>query len=129
MKKLALFITLAIVLTVVIACGGTSSSEGSNNPNTVKLEGATFATSSITISKGSTITFVDDSNNGALHILVIGQNGQQESEQGTPDFGGLSGERMNIGDTWTTQPWNTVGTYHVACTIHSTMNLTVIVKG
>lgn len=129
MKKLALFITLAMILTVVIACGGTSSSVVSNNPNTVRLEGANFATSAITIAKGSTITFVDDPNNGALHILVIGQNGQQESEQGAADFGGLSGERMNIGDTWTTAPWNTAGTYHVACTIHSMMSLTVTVKG
>ena len=129
MKKSALFILLAVILTCVIACGGTSSSVGSNNPNTVKLEGQSFATSSITISKGSTIAFLDDPTNGALHILVIGQNGQQVSEQGAPDFGGLSGERMDIGDTWTTPPWNTAGTYHVACTVHPMMNLTVTVKG
>ena len=128
-KKFVLFIPLAVILTFVIACGGTSSSVGSNNPNTVKLEGQTFATSSITISKGSTISFLDDPNNGALHILVIGQNGQSESEQGAPDFGGLSGQRIDVGNTWTTPPWNTVGTYHVACTVHPAMNLTVTVKG
>ncbi|MHB8597085.1 MAG: cupredoxin domain-containing protein [Ktedonobacteraceae bacterium] len=129
MKKFALFIMLAVILTFVIACGGTSSSVGSNNPNTVRLEGQSFATSSITISKGSTITFLDDPNNGALHILVIGQNGQQVSEQGAPDFGGVAGQRVDIGDTWTTPPWNTTGTYHVACTVHPLMNLTVTVKG
>jgi plastocyanin len=129
MKKFTLFITLAMVLTLVIACSGTSTTATSNNPNTVKLEGGTFATSSIAISKGSTITFLDDSNNGALHILVIGQNGQQESEQGAPDFGGLSGLRIDVGNTLTTPPWNTAGTYHVACTVHPAMNLTVTVKG
>lgn len=129
MKKFAHFIILAMVLTLVIACGGTSTNVTSNNPNTVKLEGGTFAISSITISKGSTITFLDDPNNGALHILVIGQNGQQESERGAPDFGGLAGLRIDIGNTWTTPPWNTVGTYHIACTVHPAMNLTVTVKG
>ncbi|HVB25473.1 MAG TPA: plastocyanin/azurin family copper-binding protein [Ktedonobacteraceae bacterium] len=129
MNKFALFIILAMVLTLVIACGGISTNVTSNNPNTVKLEGQSFATSSITISKGSTITFLDDPNNGALHILVIGQDGQQESEQGAPDFGGAAGQRVDIGDTWTTPPWNTAGTYHVACTVHPAMNLTVTVKG
>ncbi|HLJ32976.1 MAG TPA: hypothetical protein VKU38_04965 [Ktedonobacteraceae bacterium] len=129
MKKFALFITFAMVLTLVIACSGTSNNVASNNPNTVKLVAGTFATSSISISKGSTITFLDDPNNGALHILVIGQNGQQESEQGAPDFGGLSGERIDVGNTWTTPPWNTAGTFHVACTVHPLMNLTVTVKG
>lgn len=129
MKKSVLFITFAVILTLVVACGGTSSSIGSNNPNTVKLEGQTFATSSITISKGSTIAFLDDPNNGALHILVVGQNGQAESEQGAPDFGGIAGQRVDIGDIWTTPPWNTAGIYHVACTVHPMMNLTVTVKG
>lgn len=128
MRKFVLLISLAVILTLVIACGGTSSSTGSNNPNTVTLEGQSFATSAITISKGSTITFLDDPNNGALHILVIGQNGQSSSEQGAPDFGGLSGQRIDVGDSWTTPTWNTVGTYHVACTVHPQMNLTVTVK-
>ena len=129
MKKFALFMTFTVVFTLVIACSGTSNNVTGNNPNTVKLVAGTFATSSISISKGSTITFLDDPNNGALHILVIGQNGQQESEQGAPDFGGLSGERIDVGNTWTTPPWNTTGTYHVACTVHPLMNLTVTVKG
>lgn len=128
-KKFALFITLAVILTFVIACGGTSSNVVSNNPNTVRLEGQSFATSSITISKGSTIAFLDDPNNGALHILVIGQDGQQVSEQGAPDFGGAGGQRVDIGNIWTSPPWNTAGTYHVACTVHPAMNLTVTVKG
>ncbi|MGH2495190.1 MAG: cupredoxin domain-containing protein [Ktedonobacteraceae bacterium] len=107
-------------------CTNTAST-ASNNPNTVKTEGTSFSTSSITIKKGSTITFVDDPNNGALHILVIGQNAQQESEKGAPDFHGVGGVKIDIGDSWTTPPWNTAGTYHVACTVHPTMNLTVTV--
>src|ERR1039457_7600331 len=111
MKKLTLIITLAMILTLAVACSGISDTVTSNNPNTVKMEGATFSISSISISKGSTITLLDDPNNGALHILVVGQNGQQESEQGATDFGGLAGERVDIGSTWKTPPWNTAGTY------------------
>ncbi len=129
MKKCVPLILFAFVLTLVVACGDTSSSTESNNPNTVKLEGQSFAIASITITKGSTITFLDDPNNGALHILVIGQDGQSDPEPGAPNFGGLSGQRIDVGNTWTTPPWNTVGTYHVACTVHPMMNLTVNVKG
>jgi plastocyanin len=126
MKKLFMLSIVAVTLWLLTSCGSTSST-ASQNPNTVRVIGATFSTSSITITKGSTITFADDPNNGALHILVIGQNAQQESEQGSPDFGGLGGERLNIGDSWTSPPWNTAGAYHITCTIHPQMNLTVIV--
>jgi plastocyanin len=129
MKKLALIIALAMVLTLVIACSGMSDTVVSNNPNTVRMEGTAFNISSISISKGSTITFLDDPNNGALHILVVGQDGQQNSEQGAADFGGLSGQKVEIGSTWTTLPWNTAGTYHITCTVHPLMNLTVTVTG
>ena len=124
MKKLASIAIIAITITLLVACANTPAIT-SNNPNTVKTEGGSFGVSSITIKKGSTITFVDDPSNGALHILVIGQNAQQETENGAPDFRGASGVRIDVGDSWTTPPWNTAGTYHVACTVHPAMNLTV----
>lgn len=124
MKKLASIAIIAITITLLVACANTPTIT-SNNPNTVKTEGGSFGVSSITIKKGNTITFVDDPNNGALHILVIGQNAQQETENGAPDFRGASGVRIDVGDSWTTPPWNTAGTYHVACTVHPAMNLTV----
>ncbi len=127
MKKLIFISIVAFVLTLLVACSSTSNTT-SNNPNTVKTEGGAFDVSSITIKKGSTITFVDDPNNGALHILIIGQNAQQEAERGSPDFRGSSGVRIDVGDSWTSPPWNTAGTYHVACSVHPAMNLTVIVS-
>lgn len=126
MKKLVIMAIVAITITLLVACAGTSAPK-SNNPNTVMEEGQAFGVSSITIKKGSSISFVDDPNNGGLHILVIGQSAQQESEPGAPSFGNVSGIRMDIGDLWTTPPWNTAGTYHITCTVHPPMNLTVIV--
>ena len=128
MKKLVIMAIIAITITLLVACTGTSAPK-SNNPNTILEEGQTFSVSSIMIKKGSTIQFVDDPNNGGLHILVIGQRAQQESEPGAPSFGGGSGIRMDIGDSWTTPVWNTAGTYHITCTVHPPMNLTVIVTG
>ncbi len=131
MKKVAIFtlFALAIALVLLAACSNSSNNTGSQDtkPNTVRTVGGTFAISSITIKKGSTITFYDDPGNPALHILTVGQNGQNQSEPGTPDFGGLAGETIRGGDSWTTAPWNIAGTYHVTCTVHLQMNLTVIV--
>lgn len=130
-KKLALLSMFVLLCALLAACN--DSSTGDSGPCTaanLRMGPSTFCTNSITIPKGSTITFVDDPGNGAIHILALGSNGQQEQEPGAPDFGGDAGKSLNAGDKWTTQPWNTPGTYHVTCTVHPvSMNLTVIVTG
>ncbi len=124
-KAFFLLASLALCL-LVIACAQDNSAV--RGPTTVRMLGASFSVSSITIHKGETITFVDDSSEGSLHILVVGQGGQPISEKGAPDFGGLAGERLDVGDSWTTPPWNTAGTFNVTCTAHpATMTMTVIV--
>ncbi len=128
MKKLAPVLLVLVVFSLVVACGSPSG-PASPTVNTVDTVGASFSPTTISIKKGSTITFVDDADNGALHILVIGQNAQQVNEPGAPDLGGASGIRIDIGNTWTTPPWTIAGTFHVACTVHPAMNLTVIVTG
>ncbi len=128
MKKLLLLLATLVICTLVVACNDPAGSQVSG-PNKVKLVGAFFAASTITIHKGETITFVDDANNGALHVLVVGKNGGQESENGAPDFGGFAGERIDVGEVWTSPPWNRAGVFHVTCTAHpTTMNLIVIVS-
>lgn len=117
-------VCLALVC-FLAACGVAKAT--TNNPHAVGMLGAGFDKSSITIPKGSTITFVDNSDTGGLHILVIGKDGQPQAEKGAPDFGGTQGKRMNPGDVWTSPPWTNPGVYHVACTIHPDMNLSVTV--
>ena len=126
MKKVVLLLLLALLGSLAVACGTTQQAPLS--PNQVKMVGGTFTISKIAIHKGDTITFVDDSGNGALHILVTGQNAQQDTENGAPDFGGVSGTRVDVGQNWTTAPWNTAGAFHVTCTVHAAMNLTVTVS-
>jgi hypothetical protein len=65
---------------------------------------------------------------GALHILAIGQRGASRSEAGAPSFGGSSGHRSERGEVWTTPAWTAAGTFHVTCTVHPGMNMTVTVR-
>jgi plastocyanin len=127
MKKLALLLLCALAIAVFAGCGG-GKSNGPESPNKVTMNAATFDKDSITINKGEAITFIS-AQGAALHILVIGKNGSFENEAGAPDFGGAAGSRVDVGDIWTSPPWNTAGTYHVTCTVHPAMNLTVIVIG
>jgi len=133
MKKF-LLLTLAglatlLLLTACIAGEDAQSGQAQSGDATVvhSLQNNTFDPTSISIKKGTRIKFSDVSQTGSLHILVIGFDGQEESLPGAPGFGGFAGTRLNRGENWISPPWNTAGTYHVTCTVHPLMNLTVIV--
>jgi len=94
----------------------------------VHLGISSFAVSTITISKGSKLMLVDDGTfehnigNGAW---VNGQP-KQESATGEPtvnhvDING-AGKTLEIG------PFTTAGTYHLYCSLHQGMTLTVVVQ-
>jgi plastocyanin len=120
-KKLALLVLFALAISLLAACGSGSNTGGTAGAgNVVTMNSVQFTSNSITIKKGDTITFKSDPA-GSPHILGIGKNGIFESEAGAPDFGS-QGHMVNVGESWTTPPWNTPGTYHVSCSIHpSTM--------
>ncbi|HLZ56690.1 MAG TPA: plastocyanin/azurin family copper-binding protein [Ktedonosporobacter sp.] len=130
MKKIIFIVVFALTFTIVVACGGAPNAgptPAQTQDYKVTMGGTTFDTNTITISKGSTITFTSDQ--GAAHNIIVGSNGQPSTEAGAPDFG-AGGQTLSAGKTWTTQPWNTAGTFHVTCTYHpTTMTLTVIVNG
>jgi plastocyanin len=103
---------------------GTPSSGGGSN--TVHMGNNNFVQSSISISKGSKITLVDDV--AVPHIIQNGTwNGstpQSMKEPGAPTVNlNFSGN-----DTHDIGPFDTAGTFHLYCTIHVGMNLTVITK-
>ena len=123
MKKLTFFTVLLLALTfsLLAGCGGSTPSSnppGGTQANTVTMSGVQFDSTSITVTKGSTITFTT-ATGGAAHNLVVGMSGQPGTEQGAPDFGS-GGMTVAAGASWTTPPWNTAGTYHVTCTFHPT---------
>lgn len=126
MKKILFLTVIALaVLSVLAACGG--SSNASSTP-TVTMSGVTFNSNSITIPKGSSITFTTEAG-GAAHNLVNGTDGQPHPENGAADFG-TGGKTVGAGQSTKIGPWTTAGTFHVTCTYHpTTMTMTVVVTG
>lgn len=135
-KLLAAFVVLGLLSALLVACGGSttgSNSGGSNGGSstatttTVHMTSDNFAQPSVTISKGSSINLVDDTS--AVHIISNGSwvNGspQPKVESGAPVVSSL---QFNGNDSHTVGPFNTAGTYHLYCTVHQNMNLTVIVQ-
>lgn len=103
--------------------GGGSCPSGT----TVKTSVSNFEQSCITLSKGATLKVVQDQT--SYHILDYGQwSGSTQQPQAAPPGAPamkdltLSGPSVSIG------PFNTAGTYHIYCTVHQGMNLTVVVK-
>jgi len=129
MKKIMLLATIFAValFSVLAACGGSPGSAAGQN-YTVSMSGTTFNANSITITKGSTITFTTDQG-GTAHNLVNGTSGHANVESGAPSFGS-GGQTVGPGQSWKSSAWTTAGTFHVTCTYHpTTMNLTVTVNG
>jgi plastocyanin len=125
MKKIIFLVVMLLTLLGIGACGGSPKTTTAQN-YIVHMVGVSFDVSSISISKGSTLTF-ESAQGSAPHNLVNGMDGLSHSESGVPDFGS-GGQTVSPGSSWTTSPWNTAGTFHVTCTYHpTTMTLTVVV--
>jgi len=132
MKKLiVLCVVTGLLAMLLAACGGSSSVNSSSSGNSsspiVHLGASNFDQSSITIQKGQSLTLTDDT--AAVHILANGSwvNGapQPKQEPGAPTVNNV---QFNGNDSHTVGPFNTPGTYHLYCTVHPGMNLTVIVE-
>jgi len=93
------------------------------------MDTSNFTTPTVTVPKGQKLKLVDD---GAFfHIITNGMwdNGTQKpaKEAGAPTVNnvqvdGSSVTSLEIG------PFTTAGTFHIFCTVHPGMNLTVTVK-
>ncbi len=125
MKKfIAGFVVLTLITVLVVACGGGSSGGGGSTD--VHMNSTNFTQPSVTISKGSSLNLVDDV--AVVHII---QNGSWDN--GTPKPATEPGApTVNVqfqgSDSHMVGPFNTAGTYHLYCTIHPGMNLTVVVQ-
>jgi plastocyanin len=133
MKRLfVLLAALGFILVFITGCGrgasatGSGSSGGSGNV-TAHMGVQSFLLSSVTIKKGSSLELVNDASD--THLIRLGQwvNGspKPETESGAPQVHSLefTGQVSHV-----IGPWNTPGTYHLYCTIHQNMQLTVIVQ-
>ncbi len=117
---LGLFLLLSLLAT---ACGGAAAT----GPNPVHMDDQNFKQSSITIKKGQVVTLINDAI--VNHVIENGTwdaNGNQRpgTEVGAPkvDYNVTANGSQTIG------PFNTAGTFKLYCTVHTGMNLTVIVQ-
>jgi preprotein translocase SecF subunit len=93
---------------------------------TVTLGPTSFnGNSSVTITAGQSVTF--DNARGGTHNLVTGAGGTFSQEAGAPGQLGATGLPLTPGDV-TPVTFPTAGTYHITCTFHPSMQLTVTVK-
>jgi plastocyanin len=92
-------------------------------PNAVGMSFMDFSKDVVTLHSGERLTLVNDSRN--IHSVGPGQNGHiSRPVRGEP----LAGfHLMETNAVYTTGPWLTPGTFHVTCSVHPMMNLTVVV--
>lgn len=125
-KKLFIAFTLFTTMTLLLAaCAIVDTSTLSTGP-TVHMSGGNFVQNSVTLHKGDKLNLVDDA--ASSHIIVNGSwiNGtaKPSTESGAPTINAT----FNGNDSGAVGPFTTAGTFHLYCTIHQNMNLTVIVQ-
>lgn len=102
-----------------------ATTTGTGGTPSVHMGIGSFAQPSITIAKGSKLLLIDDGS--YTHILANGswQGGQPKAgtEAGAPSVK----QQISSGSTQI-GPFTTAGTYHIYCTVHQGMNLTIIVQ-
>ena len=137
-------VILALVSVLFAACarsGSSSSNEGGSSASgksgggqsggaassgTVHLGNTNFLQNSVTISKGGSVSLVDD-----VSVVHIIQNGSWDNGTAKPakESGAPTVQVSFQGsDTHAIGPFNTAGTFHVYCTVHPGMNLTITVQ-
>jgi len=114
---------LAIFISLGAACGSVTVSA----PNEVHMGDSNFEPSSMTLQKGRRITLVNDV--AMVHIIENGTwdangNARSAKESGAPTVDAqINGHgHQELG------PFHTLGTFHLYCTIHPGMKLTIVVK-
>jgi plastocyanin len=127
LPTLAGALLLALAMT---ACSSTASSPaestaasddggGGDGGNVVGMAGSSFSPESITISAGDSVEFNND--DGTSHRIVEGEDGAEVDD---PAFEALS---LSAGDS-SSVTFDEPGTYQVTCSIHPSMQMTVIVE-
>lgn len=118
---------LVIAITVAANPVGVAASTSSSSVPTVHAAGSSFLTNAVLVQKGSRLQIIDD--DGIEHILESGlwtasgiPKTQIEAGAPTVQHMDLKNGSVEIG------PFATAGIFHLYCTLHRGMNLTVVVQ-
>jgi len=107
--------------------GGSTPTSSSGGGAAVHMGTSSFLVPGITIPKGSMLTLIDDAQ--VPHIIKNGTydasgTAKPLQEPGAPTVS----QNFTGGDTHQIGPFSTAGTFHIYCTIHPNMDLTITVK-
>lgn len=91
-------------------------------PGAIGMGHEVFTTTVISIHKGDTLTFVNDS--GYMHIIGPGHDGTLADTSGEPMRRRVL---MASNATYTTPPFDVPGTYYFTCSMHAEMTVKVVV--
>lgn len=114
-----------LVALTLVGCGGSSTTGGASNE--LDMGASDFTQSSVTLSAGQALHMVDSQDSGGTHMLCIGQNGACDANPTGPSELHGPGMAFNPGTTKDIT-FSTAGTYHITCTIHPSMNVTITVQ-
>jgi plastocyanin len=109
-----------------VTSGTSETATTVNGVPAVHLNPGNFAQPSVTIPVGSKLTLVDDA--GYPHILDYGSWSNNTAHAEQQPAGAPSLRDLRVTGTVEIGPFAAAGTYHIYCTIHPGMNLTVIVR-
>jgi len=143
MKVRFWFLSLGIVIAMVLgACGRGNSAkaapgggsqgnqQGSRSSGgivAVHTNATDFVQPSVTLHAGDSIKLVNDAS--VVHVIGLGtwKHGvaQPEKEPGAPN---VQNQQLAAHGSTTIGPWTTRGTYHLYCSVHVDMQMTVYVK-
>ncbi|MHB8595657.1 MAG: cupredoxin domain-containing protein [Ktedonobacteraceae bacterium] len=126
-KKMLFGVALFGLLSILLAaCAIVDTSTLNANLPTVNMGGSSFLQSSVTIKKGDMLNLVDTSS--AEHIITngswVGSTQKPAKESGAPSVN----QTFAGNDSAAIGPFTSAGTFHIYCTIHPGMNLTVVVQ-
>ncbi|QBD79485.1 hypothetical protein EPA93_27300 [Ktedonosporobacter rubrisoli] len=131
-------LALSLLTLLIVACsreGAVSTPSRSNSAKantsalgqqpTVHMDADRFLQQTIAIKKGESITLIDDVS--TLHVIANGS-----WKDGLPKYGqepGAPNIEVKLSGQGSHQigPFSTAGTFHLYCTVHQGMGLTVIV--
>src|SRR5258708_13776055 len=117
-------LVFGLMTALLTACSIKDEPAGTSGPQ-VHMDGFSFMEDCITSKKGETLTLVNDV--AAPHHITngswIGATPEPKTENGAPRVD----LTFNGNDSAPIGPFTTTGTFHLYCTIHAFMNLTVIV--
>jgi plastocyanin len=120
-----IFVGALLVSAIATTVPSSAAAQPANGTPTVHLEAASFAPQAVIVPKGNKLHVVADSS--IVHILTNGTwEGTTPHPEVEPDAPKIANVQI-AGGSVDLGPFTTSGTYHVYCTVHPGMMLTVFV--